>query len=83
MTNQNSLVSLAHDGCDLAGMHLPQGELRKRAIAASKGWLTPSVHRVIGLVTREVGLIVARVNPHGIAAVERLLDRALKQAAHG
>ncbi len=29
VSNQNSLVSLAHDGCDLAGMHLPQGELRK------------------------------------------------------
>ncbi len=24
---QNSLVSLAHDGCDLAGIHLPQGEI--------------------------------------------------------
>ena len=29
-------ASLAHGGCDLAGMHLPQGELRKRSIAASK-----------------------------------------------
>ncbi|WP_315927212.1 substrate-binding domain-containing protein [Mesorhizobium sp. SP-1A] len=74
VSNQNSLVSLAHDGCDLAGMHLPQGELRKRAIAASKGWLTPGIHRVIGFVTREVGLIVARGNPLGITTVERLLD---------
>jgi molybdate transport repressor ModE-like protein len=74
VSNQNSLVSLAHDGCDIAGMHLPQGELRKRAIAASKGWLTPSQHRVIGFVTREVGLMVARGNPHGITTVERLLD---------
>lgn len=74
VSNQNSLVSLAHDGCDLAGMHLPQGELRKRAIAASKGWLTPGKHRVIGFVTREVGLMVARGNPHGITTVERLLD---------
>ncbi|MBN9068286.1 MAG: helix-turn-helix transcriptional regulator [Rhizobiales bacterium] len=78
VSNQNSLVSLAHDGCDLAGMHLPQGELRKRAIAASKGWLTPSLHRVIGLVTREVGLIVARDNPHGITTVERLLDPQIR-----
>jgi molybdate transport repressor ModE-like protein len=28
VSNQNSLVSLAHDACDLAGMHFPQGELR-------------------------------------------------------
>ena len=37
VSNQNSLVSLAHDGCDLAGMHLPQGELRKTSIAACQG----------------------------------------------
>jgi molybdate-binding protein len=78
VSNQNSLVSLVHDGCDFAGMHLPQGELRKRAIAASKGWLTPLIHRVVGLVTREVGLIVARGNPHGITTVERLLDPQIR-----
>lgn len=78
VSNQNSLVLLAHDGCDLAGMHLPQGELRKRAIAASRGWLTPSLHRVIGLVTREVGLIVRRGNPLGIDTVERLLDPQIR-----
>lgn len=74
VSNQNSLASLAHDGCDLAGMHLPQGELRKMSIAASKGWLTPSVHRVIGFVTREMGLMVKRGNPLRINSVEHLLD---------
>src|SRR5579862_9587745 len=74
VSNQNSLVSLAQDGCDLAGMHLPQGELRKASIAAAKGWLTPSVHRVVGLVTREMGLMVKRGNPLRIDSLDRLLD---------
>lgn len=78
VSNQNSLVSLAHDGCDLAGMHLPQGELRKRAIAASKGWLNPNVHRVISLVTREIGLMVRRGNPHRISKLEDLLDPEIR-----
>ena len=78
VSNQSSLVSLVHDGCDLAGMHLPQGELRKRAIAASKGWLNPNLHRVISFVTREVGLIVQRGNPRGIDGLERLLDPAIR-----
>ncbi|HEY2842386.1 MAG TPA: substrate-binding domain-containing protein, partial [Bryobacteraceae bacterium] len=78
VSNQNSLVSLAHDGCDLAGMHLPQGELRKTSIAASKGWLTPSVHRVIGFVTREMGLMVQRGNPLCITSLDRLLDPAVR-----
>lgn len=78
VTNQNSLVSLARGDCDLAGMHLPQGELRRRAITASKGWLTPSVHRVIGCVTREMGLMVAPGNPLGITSVESLLDPGVR-----
>jgi len=39
VNNQTSLVSLAHDGCDLAGMHVPQGQLRKKANAAIKDCL--------------------------------------------
>jgi molybdate transport repressor ModE-like protein len=78
VTNQNSLVSLAHDGCDLAGIHLPQGELRKRSIAACKGWLIPGVHRVIGLVTREMGLMVQRGNPFGIVSLAQLLNPSVR-----
>jgi molybdate transport repressor ModE-like protein len=78
VSNQNSLVSLAHDGCDLAGMHLPQGELRKRSISACKGWLIPSVHRVISFVTREMGLMVRPGNPMGIISLAQLLNRAFR-----
>lgn len=78
VSNQTSLASLAHDGCDLAGMHLPQGELRKISIAASQPWLRPSVHRVVGLVTREMGLMVKRGNPLGITSLEQLLDSPVR-----
>ncbi|HEY7336961.1 MAG TPA: substrate-binding domain-containing protein [Bryobacteraceae bacterium] len=74
VSNQNSLVSLAHDGCDLAGMHLPQGELRKRSIAACKGLLTPNVHRVVSFVTRDMGLIVQPGNPFGVVSLDQLLN---------
>jgi molybdate transport repressor ModE-like protein len=78
VSNQNSLVSLAHDGCDLAGMHLPQGELRKEAIASTKGLLANGVHRVIGFVTREMGLMVKRGNPFGLASLPCLLNPAVR-----
>ena len=39
--------------------HAPSaGNCGRKVIAACKGWLIPSVHRVIGLVTREMGLMV-------------------------
>src|SRR5580700_6016432 len=75
---QNSLASLAHDGCDVAGMHLPRGELRKKSIADYKRWLAPNVHRVIGFVTREMGLMVQRGNPFGIVSLDQLLNRSIR-----
>jgi molybdate transport repressor ModE-like protein len=74
VSNQNSLVSLAHGGCELAGVHLPRGELRAKALAATRQWLTPSEHRVIGFVTREMGLMVKRGNPLKIGSIEKLMD---------
>ena len=71
--NQTSLVALARGTCELAGVHLPQGELRKKAVAATRQWLQAGEHRVIGFVTREMGLMVKRGNPLGITSVERLL----------
>jgi molybdate transport repressor ModE-like protein len=78
VSNQNSLASLAHDGCDLAGMHLPIGPLRKTSIAASRGWLTPSLHRVVSFVTRDMGLMVEPGNPLRITSLERLLDPSVR-----
>lgn len=72
ISNQSSLVSLAHETCDLAGTHLPQGPLRRRAIEAAKPWLSAGEHRVISFVTREMGLMVKRGNPHRISRIEDL-----------
>jgi molybdate transport repressor ModE-like protein len=78
VSNQSSLASLAHDECDLAGLHLPQGDLRKSSITAAKNWLTPNVYRVIGLVTREMGLMVKRGNPLGVGSVQQLLEPGVR-----
>ena len=55
-----------------------RGSCASGASPPRKGWLSPSVHRVIGLVTREMGLMVKRGNPLGIASLERLLDPAVR-----
>src|ERR1700691_3986174 len=34
VSNQSSLVSLGRDECDLAGLHVPHGDLRKSSFAA-------------------------------------------------
>src|SRR3569623_1783356 len=63
VSNQNSLVSLAQNACDLSGVHLPRGPLRARNIRDCLEWLDPREDRVISLVTREMGLMTKRGNP--------------------
>jgi molybdate-binding protein len=74
VSNQNSFASLARGACELAGVHLPQGELREKMVAEAKQWLAPGEHRIIGFVTREMGLMVKRGNPLGIDSLARLVD---------
>ena len=77
-SSQNSLVSLAHGSCELAGVHVPQGELRKKSIAAMRPWLVPGEQRIIGFVTREMGLMVKRGNPLSITSVQSLFDNRVR-----
>jgi molybdate transport repressor ModE-like protein len=76
--NVNAPASLAHGGCDLAGLHLPQGELRGRSTAAWRDVLSAEEHCAVGFVTREMGLIVRKGNPLGINSLRRLLDPAVR-----
>ena len=78
VSNPASLVALARDGCDVAGMHLPQGALRKRNIEAALAYITPAKYRVIGFVTREMGLIVKRGNPLKIYNLGRLMEPSVR-----
>jgi len=75
VSNQNSLVSLAQNACDLSGVHLPRGPLRAQNIRACLEWLDPKEDRVISLVTREMGLMVKRGNPLQIHSLEDLVAR--------
>ncbi|CAM5330184.1 Putative molybdopterin biosynthesis protein MoeA/LysR substrate binding-domain-containing protein OS=Afipia felis OX=1035 GN=NCTC12722_01118 PE=4 SV=1 [Afipia felis] len=75
VSNQNSLVSLAQNTCDLSGVHLPRGPLREQNIRACLEWLDPREDRVINLVTREMGLMVKHGNPLKIYSLEDLVAR--------
>jgi molybdate transport repressor ModE-like protein len=76
--NVNSPASLAHGSCELAGLHLAQGELRSRSSAAWRDQLSANEHCIIRFVTREMGLMVAKGNPLGITDLQRLTDPAVR-----
>ncbi len=78
VSNQTSLVSLAHNTCDLAGVHLPRGELRVHSVEACREWVDDRVHRVIGFATREMWLMVKPGNPLRITTLEALINPAIR-----
>lgn len=68
----DALASLCRQGCDLAGFHVPVGDLQSVVIGTYAPWLKPRQHRLINLITRRQGLIVAPRNPHGINSLADL-----------
>jgi molybdate-binding protein len=72
VASADALASLFRESCDLAGFHVPLGDLEPVALRAYAPWLRPRQHRLINLITRRQGLIVARRNPHGITSLADL-----------
>jgi len=72
-----SLKSLARAECDLAGFHLPARPDRATG-AALERWLKPRSFRLISLVTRSQGLMVAPGNPRKITGLKSLTRRGIR-----
>src|SRR5262245_3496919 len=67
-----AVTSLARGGCDLAGFHVPMGELWQGHWREYAKWLKPRKHGIVRLVTRTQGLMVAKGNPRGIVSLADL-----------
>lgn len=72
MGSVDALRSLANGACDLAGFHVPVGNLATTLWPHYEPWLRPREQRIVRLVTRTQGLIVARGNPLGIRELKDL-----------
>lgn len=73
MGSQESLKSLVHGNCDLAGFHVSEQESKATlAHLAYRRWLRPRAQVLIHFVVRQQGLIVARGNPLKIRGVKDL-----------
>ncbi|MDE3021746.1 MAG: helix-turn-helix transcriptional regulator [Pseudomonadota bacterium] len=65
----DSLISLSRSRCDLAGFHVPEGNLAEKILLQYKPWLKTRLYKLIHLVRREQGIIVASSNPFGLASL--------------
>ena len=78
VSNEAALSSLCRGRCDIAGFHAPIGALRAPYLAYYTRWLKPRGYRLIRLVTRTQGLIVARGNPKAVTELADLTRRDLR-----
>jgi molybdate transport repressor ModE-like protein len=70
--SMEALASFAASDCDMAGFHVPQGELQGEALRFYSGWLRPERQTLVNLATRRQGIMVARANPKKILSLADL-----------
>ncbi|XKH59078.1 helix-turn-helix transcriptional regulator [Halomonas sediminis] len=75
---REALAALNRGACDLAGFHLPRGEVGKAVSRNYRDLLKRRSHRAIGFISRRQGLMVALGNPRGISGVKALADRTVR-----
>lgn len=61
-----AVVALHNGDCDVAGFHVPIGEFEVPVLAQYGEWLKSRSLRIINIVTRRQGLMVAKGNPKEI-----------------
>jgi molybdate transport repressor ModE-like protein len=78
MGSEEALGSLSRGQCDLAGFHLPTGPMAQQVWKSYAVWVRPRQQRIIRMVRREQGLIVAPHNPLQIHSLRDLVRREVR-----
>lgn len=71
-SSQDAVAALQAGECELAGFHVPLGEFQSAIAANYAEHFDPVLHRVVHVVTRRQGLMLAPGNPRRIYGVEDL-----------
>jgi len=74
----DALASLCGSNCDLAGFHVPIGELQAEALAHYVKWLKPSAQKLIHVVNRRQGIMVSKGNPKQIFSLADLVRPGIR-----
>jgi len=78
MASVAAIASLQRGDCELAGFHVPLGELGLTLWQHYEKWLRPRNQRLIRLVTRTQGLMLPRGNPRQVKDLADLRQPGLR-----
>jgi molybdate transport repressor ModE-like protein len=69
-----ALIAFSRDNCDLAGFHVPIGNLEQPVLRQFERYLLPQ-YQIISLATRRQGIMVAKGNPKNIWDINDLMRK--------
>ncbi len=78
MASVAALASLWRADCELAGFHVPMGELGLTLWEHYEKWLRPRQQRIIRLVIRTQGLMVPAGNPRRVSSLQDLRQPGMR-----
>lgn len=73
-----SLRALKNQQCDIAGFHIPEGNLAKQLAPHYLNLINPKTHQLLYVVKRNQGLLVAKGNPKRIQTIEDLTQNGVE-----
>jgi putative molybdopterin biosynthesis protein len=73
-----ALAALSRSACDLAGFHVPLGDLGPMQWRQYADWVKPRQQRIIRMVIRAQGLMVAKGNPRKITSLRDVARKGVK-----
>ena len=76
--SMEALASLAGMNCEVAGFHVPVGNLQAPMLKFYARWLDPKNHVLINLSTRRQGIMTAPGNPKNILTIEDLTKPGIR-----
>jgi molybdate transport repressor ModE-like protein len=69
----DSVVALCKGRCEMAGLHVPEGDFGRDLLATYEPWLKPRLQRLIQFAKRRQGLMMQPDNPKGIQSLQDLV----------
>lgn len=73
-----ALASLCKGTCELAGFHVPIGDLQEKALSQFMSWLKPNSQKLIHLATRRQGIMTQKGNPLGLLSMDDLFKAPVR-----
>ncbi len=76
--SMEALASLVGSNCEVAGFHVPSGDLQGAVLRFYLKWLKPESQTLINLATRRQGIMTAPGNPKGILSIADLAKPGIR-----